>query len=82
MSRFSSILFPAVLLAAILAYHPVYANVFASQLSTASTVDSAQGGTLHYLLNETADSGVQVQIIRESDGAVIRTLTGGAAPRD
>lgn len=55
--------------------NPASANVFASQLSVAGPFDST-GGTIQYLLNESADQGVIVKIIHVSDNTVVRTLTG------
>ncbi|RJP31556.1 MAG: hypothetical protein C4527_07530 [Candidatus Omnitrophota bacterium] len=54
----------------------VYANVFASQLSTVERMAPGGGGTFQYLLNESADNGVELKIIRISDGAVVRTISG------
>ena len=50
---------------------PVDANVFASQLSFAPDT-----GGIRYLLNESADNGVELRIIRVSDNAVVRTISG------
>ena len=61
---------------AALASRPTYANVYASQLSTDDSISGSTGGTFQYLLNEPADSGVSLRIIRGSDGTVVRTISG------
>ncbi|MFH1737941.1 MAG: FlgD immunoglobulin-like domain containing protein [bacterium] len=76
MLRFTAISLFIMLAIGVSLPQPAYANVFASQLSVTDALDGSAGGTLQYLLNEPADNGVEIRIIRSSDGTAVRTLSG------
>ena len=79
MIRFSNLGYLFIFGLAVLLPKSADANVFACQLSVEVDSTEGVGGEFHYLLNEAADNGVELHILRVSDGVVVRTLSGSTA---